>query len=225
MPTTTTWGIDYPDENSAITPLESHFEGLAASTDEALTSLKANIRGANTTDTIADIVTDVTAINTRLALNLQEGSGAPTGAPSNSGHEGSLYWDYTNDALYIYTNDLGWKKIWEKDVISLTSGVVSAASGWDSLTGVSYTEKNGMVHLSFQVSRNGSTISAGNIANVTVANITSGYRPINSVSWSSGASGYAQGYATSAGAVIVTASGSDITDNSDLDIHITYIKE
>ena len=43
MPTTT-WSIDYPDGSSAITPLESHFEALAESTDDALTSLKADVR-------------------------------------------------------------------------------------------------------------------------------------------------------------------------------------
>lgn len=54
MPTTTTWSIDYPNGASAITPLESHFEALAVSTDEALTAAKAEVNAAYiAADTVA----------------------------------------------------------------------------------------------------------------------------------------------------------------------------
>ena len=56
MPTTTTWNIDYPNSASAITPLESHFEALAVSTDEALTAA------------VSDVTADYIAADT-VALN------------------------------------------------------------------------------------------------------------------------------------------------------------
>lgn len=104
MPNTTTWSITYPDSSTNLTPLESHFAEIANDTDAALTTLKANVRGANTTDTLETLKTSVTAINTRLALNLQTSGSTPVGAPTNSGVEGSMHWDSTNNILYIYDN-------------------------------------------------------------------------------------------------------------------------
>jgi hypothetical protein len=111
MPNTTTWNITYPDSSSNLTPLESHFQEIAVDTDNALTSLKSNIRGTDTTNTIKTLSDGVSAINTRLALNLQTSTAAPSGAPINSGQEGSMHWDSTNDTLYVYTNS-AWKAVW-----------------------------------------------------------------------------------------------------------------
>ena len=224
MPTTTTWNIDYPDGSSAITPLESHFEALADSTEAALTSLKANVRGANSTATIGSLATGLNDTNTRLALNLQHDAAAPTGEPINGGVEGSMHWDSANDKLYIYTTDLGWKLIWEK-TINATAPTITVASGWDTLTDVNYKERNGIVNLSFSVKRNGSQIDSGNITNTLVATIATGYRPAGVVSWSTGPSGWAQGYVNATGQVYITASGSNIADNSDFDVAVSYIKE
>jgi hypothetical protein len=227
MPTTTTHEIDYPDGTSAITPLESHFEALAVSADEALTALKANIRGANSTATIASLATDIDALDTRLALNLQYGAGAPTGAPSNSGVEGSMYWDSTNDKLYTYTTDLGWKIVWEKAVTTITTGILStyASAEW-AINSYSYTERNGIAMLTVSAKRKGGTLSGGNITNENVFNINSGYRPISNAPGVSGSSGpLASSYLSSGGIGVITAIGTDLADEADIVLNYTYIKE
>lgn len=114
MPNTTTWSIAYPNENSTLTPLNSHFENLANTADTALSSLKSNIRGTNTTATLATLTSDISSINTRLGLNLQVSTGTPTGVPINNGSEGSLCFDTQNDILYIYINS-AWKILYKND--------------------------------------------------------------------------------------------------------------
>lgn len=121
MPNTTTWTITYPDSTSNLTPLESHFQNIATTTDTALTTLKSNIRGTDSTSTIGTLSTAVAAINTRLALNLQTSSSAPSGAPVNSGVEGSMHWDSGGNVLYIYDNVAGWQKVWND-------------TGWQNIT-------------------------------------------------------------------------------------------
>jgi hypothetical protein len=129
MPNTTTWGITYPDASSNLTPLESHFQNVATTTDTALTSLKSNIRGSDSSSTIGSLSTSVAAINTRLALNLQTSSAAPSGAPINSGVEGSMHWDSGSDALYIYRTTVGWEKVWgDTDWQNITINAGFAAS-------------------------------------------------------------------------------------------------
>lgn len=129
MPNTTTWGITYPDASSNLTPLESHFQNVATTTDTALTSLKSNIRGSDSSSTIGSLSTSVAAINTRLALNLQTSSAAPSGAPINSGVEGSMHWDSGSDALYIYRTTVGWEKVWgDTDWQNITVNAGFAAS-------------------------------------------------------------------------------------------------
>lgn len=130
MPNTTTWGITYPDSSSNLTPLESHFQNVATTTDAALTTLKSNIRGADASSTLSTLSTAIAAINTRVALNLQTSGAAPTGAPVNSGVEGSMHWDSTNNALYIYDASAGWKKVWsDTGWTNITVNATFAASG------------------------------------------------------------------------------------------------
>jgi hypothetical protein len=233
MPTTTTHEIDYPDGSSAITPLESHFEALAVSTDEALTSLKANIRGSNSTATIASLATSVNDLETRLALNLQEGEGEPSGPPSNLGHEGSLYWDSTNDNLYIYNNETGWKVIWQKNLIVGTKAdavqIVTAPfpANW-TVEAYTYTERNGMCQLSVTVKRKAGDISGGNIGNLTMFQVTAGYRPVGfqvpGVSGSAGPMGTAY-IDPATGYGVLTAIGSQIDDEESVIYNFVYIKE
>lgn len=130
MPNTTTWGITYPDASSNLTPLESHFQNVATTTDTALTTLKSNIRGSDSSSTIGTLSTAVAAINTRLALNLQTSAAAPSGAPVNSGVEGSMHWDSGGNALYIYDNTAGWEKMWgDTGWQNITVNAGFAASG------------------------------------------------------------------------------------------------
>jgi hypothetical protein len=131
MPNTTTWGITYPNASSNLTPLESHFQNVATTTDSALTSLKSNIRGSDSTSTIGGLSSSIAAVNTRLALNLQTSAGAPVGAPSNLGVEGSMHWDSLNNTLYIYSNS-AWRPIfgdtaWQN--ITMTGGTVNYIAG------------------------------------------------------------------------------------------------
>ena len=135
-----------------------------------------------------------------------------------------MHWDSANDKLYIYTTDLGWKLIWEK-TINATAPTITVASGWDTLADVNYKERNGIVNLFFSVKRNGSQIDSGNFTNNLVATIATGHRPANTISWSTGPSGWGQGYVNASGQVYLTASGSNIPDNSDIDVALSYIKE
>ena len=59
MPTTSTWSIIYPDGTTALTPLQERFQEVATSTDSALSTLKTNIRGTNSTDTIQSLATSI----------------------------------------------------------------------------------------------------------------------------------------------------------------------
>lgn len=130
MPNTTTWTITYPDASSNLTPLESHFQNIATTTDTALTTLKSSIRGADSTSTLATLSTAIAAVNTRLALNLQTSSAAPSGAPVNSGVEGSMHWDSGSNVLYIYDNVAGWQKVWnDTGWVNITVNAGFAASG------------------------------------------------------------------------------------------------
>jgi hypothetical protein len=231
MPTTPN-GIEYPDGSSAITPLESHFENLADTADTAITALKANIRGANSDDTIYTLKQAIVATDTRLALNLQDGAGAPSGAPSNSGTEGSMYYDTTNDALYIWDNS-DWRLMWNKTPIvrtNLTSPVIITAvntSEW-TINDYTYTEKNGMVNLSINVKRKGGDLSAGNITNENVFTISSGYRPIGVQAPGLGGSAgpvTASYISGSTGTGVITAIGSAIADELDINMNYVFIKE
>jgi hypothetical protein len=129
MPNTTTWSITYPDSNSNLTPLEGHFQAIATTADTALSTLKTNIRGADSSSTLASLATSITATNTRLALNLQTSVGTPTGAPINSGGEGSMHWDSTNNILYIYVES-AWKAVYSSNNWqNITVNSTFAASG------------------------------------------------------------------------------------------------
>ena len=96
MPTTTPWSIAYPDANSNLTPLESHFQNLATTTNTGLTAVKNSI-----------ISTEIDPINDRLQLDLKTGPAGPSGSPT----EGSMYWDYGSNIMYIYSSG-GWVKSW-----------------------------------------------------------------------------------------------------------------
>jgi hypothetical protein len=129
MPNTTTWTITYPDSTSNLTPLESHFQAIATTADTALSNLKTNIRGADSSSTLASLATSISTTNTRLALNLQTSAGTPTGAPVNSGVEGSMHWDSLNNILYIY-NEGAWKTIYgSTSWTNITVNSTFAASG------------------------------------------------------------------------------------------------
>jgi hypothetical protein len=221
MPTTTPWNIQYPDGDSAITPLQDRFYELANTTNSAINTAKATLD-----DDISDLQDDVTAINSRLALNLQEGSGTPSGAPSNSGHEGSMYWDYTNDMLYAYVSS-EWKKVWERSAIVKTADVVTAASGW-TLVNQSYLERNGICQLSVNLKRTGSTIAAGNISNTLMGTIAASYGPAIQTAAISGGSGNSIHYITDANEIYASSAITEITGGSSGDtvtVNATYIKE
>lgn len=228
MPNTTTWDIGYPDSSSAITPLESHFETLAVDTDEALTNLKANIRGSNSSSTIATLATDIATLQSKLELSLLDGSGAPTSTPA----EGSLYWDTANDILYIYANG-SWSKVWSRQATVLTNvtnpSLITAVNTAEwTINQYTYTEKNGMVNLSIGVKRKGGDLAGGNIGNESVFTLASGYRPLGDQAPGLGGSAgpvmsaYLSG---STGTGVITAIGTTISDESDINLNFVFIKE
>ena len=224
MPTTTPHGIQYPDGDSAITPLQNRFYELASTTNSALNTVKATVDG-----NIATLQSDVTVLKSRLALNLQSGSTTPSGAPANSGIEGSMAWDSTNDILYTYANS-AWKKVWERlPLVSTGLGRVTAASGW-TVT-FQYVERNGIVNLSVAATRSGSTISStttGDITNVAMFTIESGYGPYaDQVGGAVGGSGrLASTYiATRTGYLAALAPGNDLATGATYTFNYTYIKE
>lgn len=224
MPTTTPHGIQYPDGDSAITPLQDRFYELANTTNSALTTVKATVDGD-----IADLQTDVTAINSRLALNLQSGATTPSGVPTNSGIEGSMAWDSANDTLYTYANST-WKLVWQRlPFVSTGLGRVTAASGW-TVT-FQYVERNGIVNLTVAATRTGSTISStttGDISNVSMFTIETGYGPYaDQVSGAVGGSGrLASTYiATRTGYLAALAPGNDLATGATYTFNYTYIKE
>jgi hypothetical protein len=142
MPNTTTWGITYPDQTSSITPLESHFSAVATTTDTALTTLKSNIRGADSSSTIASLSSSIATINSKLGFYLQTGSIAPTGVPANNGPEGSMYWDSTSNILYVY-NSSSWKPIygstaWQNITVNATFAAGSVAPQYRIIGDVVY---------------------------------------------------------------------------------------
>ena len=159
MPNTPIHGITYPDVNSNLTPLNSHFENLATTTDSALTAVKSNIRGSDSTSTIGSLSGSITAINTRLALNLQTSPAAPTGAPLNAGQEGSMHWDSLNDVLYIYTNS-AWKIV-KKDTgwqnITMTGGSPNFVA--DGTLTPQYRVIDNTVHLRGQINPTGTLVA------------------------------------------------------------------
>ncbi len=159
MPTTPTWSITYPDSSSNLTPLESHFQEIAVDADAALTNLKSNVRGSNTTDTIETLKTSVTAINTRLALNLQTSGSTPTGAPTNSGLEGSMHWDSTNNILYIYDAVAGWKIVWRDTAwtnLTMAGGSPNYVAGSSA---PQYRVNGNTVYLRGQIAPTGTTVA------------------------------------------------------------------
>jgi hypothetical protein len=177
MPNTTTWTITYPDSSSNLTPLESHFQAIATTADAALSTLKTNIRGADSSSTIASLATSISTTNTRLALNLQTSAGTPTGAPSNSGIEGSLNWDSINNILYIYNEgiwkpihgDIGWANI------TMTGGTPNFIAGSPV---PQYKVVNGIAYIKGIVQPTGTTV-AGNTYDFGTLPV--GARPSNTV--------------------------------------------
>jgi hypothetical protein len=177
MPNTTTWTITYPDSTSNLTPLESHFQTLATTADTALSTLKSNIRGTDSSSTIASLASSITTTNTRLALNLQTSAGTPTGAPSNSGIEGSLNWDSINNILYIY-NEGAWKPIhgdigWAN--ITMTGGTPNFIAGSPV---PQYKVVNGIAYIKGMVQPTGTTVAG---TTYSVGTIPAGARPSNAV--------------------------------------------
>jgi hypothetical protein len=119
MGSTTTWDITYPDATTNLTPLESHFETLAETADQALTDLQSDI-----------ITTNINPINARLQFDLKTGTSAPSGTAT----EGSFYWDSTLNILYIYSTS-NWVRVWGQQtsawvtIAASGSGVVAATGG------------------------------------------------------------------------------------------------
>jgi hypothetical protein len=115
MPTTTPWLVAYPDSNSNLTPLESHFQNLATTTNTAITAVQTAITSAQ-----------IDPINNRLQLNLTTSNAAPTGAPA----EGSMHWDSNSNILYIYSTGV-WRKVWNEPAwnnITVNSGFAGITS-------------------------------------------------------------------------------------------------
>jgi hypothetical protein len=92
-----------------LTPLESHFQNLATTTNTAITAVQTAITSAQ-----------IDPINNRLQLNLTTSNAAPTGAPA----EGSMHWDSNSNILYIYSTGV-WRKVWNEPAwnnITVNSG-------------------------------------------------------------------------------------------------------
>jgi hypothetical protein len=115
------------------------------------------------------------------------------------------------------------------NVGTLTSGFVTAASGW-ALSGTSqYRERNGIAMVSIGLTRTGGSISVptgGNITNTTVATLGVGYRPIIEGSAVTGPSGpAATAYISTSGSVVLSAisGGNTIPTGFDIDLNGTFI--
>jgi hypothetical protein len=156
MPTTTPWSIAYPDANSNLTPLESHFQTLATTTNTGLTSVKNSI-----------ISTEIDPINDRLQLDLTTGPAGPNGSPV----EGSMYWDSGSNIMYIYSRG-GWIQSWhDMDWTNIT-----VSSGFAAMSGNApqYKIIGGVVYLKGGFAASG--ISATNTL-YNIGTIPAGFRP------------------------------------------------
>jgi len=131
MAANTSKGITYPTSGDAISPLETVFATMANTTNTAIAALDSTVSTvASHTSSISTLTTNVSAINTRLALNLQTSAGTPSGVPANSGPEGTMHWDSTNNILYIY-NTGAWKAIYGNTSwinITINSGFVASGA-------------------------------------------------------------------------------------------------
>jgi hypothetical protein len=116
-----------------------------------------------------------------------------------------------------------------KDSGNITSGFITAASGWALSGGQIYREKNGiaMVVLSFE--RTGGSISVptgGNIVNQSMGTLAVGYRPIVEASGITGPTGpVASAYINTSGVVVLSAisGGNTIPTGFTIDINGTFI--
>jgi len=112
------------------------------------------------------------------------------------------------------------------DVVSryVTSGVATAASGWRVDSAI-FREQNGIGMVSIGLTRTGGQINEGNISNMTVCTLASGYRPIMESLAGGGPSGPVTGaYINTGGGVVITAIGTYIAGSTGpLDINATYI--
>jgi hypothetical protein len=107
---------------------------------------------------------------------------------------------------------------------TVSSGWLTAGTGWGSVSGI-YTEKNGIVQVNLRATRTGASISAGNITNVNVLTIASGYRPIAETAAISGPSGpLASAYIATTGGLALSALGTTLSTGDAIDINATYIK-
>lgn len=147
MPQTTNWSITYPDSNSSLTPLESHFQNLATTADTAISTVN----------------TSVTNINNKVGFNLQVTSGTPTGAPSYSGPEGSLSWDSVNNILYIYDTN-AWKVVYRNDgtwvsyTPTISGGSTTTWALGNGTIAASYTQIGKTVHFKGSLKIGSSTV-------------------------------------------------------------------
>ncbi len=114
------------------------------------------------------------------------------------------------------------------NVGDLTSGVVTAASGWSVVTQL-YRQRNGIAMISISFSRTGSAITVpanGNITNSTMGTLASGRRPIIEAHAGGGPTGpVASVYINTSGAIVLSAvsSGATIPTGFDLDVNATFI--
>lgn len=156
MPLTTPWSISYPDSNSNLTPLESHFQNLATTTNSGLTAVQSAI-----------ISSEIDPINDRLQLNLTTSAGSPTYAPI----EGSMHWDSNLNILYIYSRGT-WKVLWhDSDWLNVT-----VSSGFAAMSGNApqYKIIGGVVYLKGGFAATG--IAAANTL-YNIGTIPVGFRP------------------------------------------------
>jgi hypothetical protein len=177
MPNTTTWTITYPDSTSNLTPLESHFQAIATTADAALSTLKSNIRGADSSSTLASLATSISTTNTRLALSLQVSAGTPTAAPVNSGVNGSMNWDDTNKILYIWDGS-AWKSIHGNApwlTITMTGGTPNFIAGSPA---PQYKVVNGIAYIKGMIQPTGTTVAG---SSYDFGTLPAGARPSNTL--------------------------------------------
>jgi hypothetical protein len=205
MANTVTWSITYPEASSNLTPLESHFQNVATSTDSALTALKSNIRGSDSSSTIGSLSTALAAVNTRLALNLQTSSGAPVGAPSNLGVEGSMHWDSLNNSLYIYS-DSAWRLIYGDtswQTITMTGGSVNYSAGSPA---PQYKVINGIAYIKGIIQPSANTVAG---TSYDFGTMPAGARPSNTAAFAVSSNSFtvAGGAMLKPGRLIIAAGG------------------
>jgi hypothetical protein len=105
----------------------------------------------------------------------------------------------------------------------VSTGVATASSGW-TVASALFRKRNGIAMVNLGLTRTGATIAAGNITNIGVCTLASGYRPASEALAGGGPSGpVISAYINASGGVFITALASSLPSGDNIDINATFI--